>query len=252
MSAPERANIPQARAVYRCTMMTPLVRIAAAVLLAGTAALAHASTLPREIRVALVGDSLAYGTGDESNRGIAGRLATEMSSRGVASTSAANFGVNGATTRDVMTILRDPAARKEIAAAHAVVLSAGANDIRFPITRDQPLRSPFLIVDEILRNLDTVVDEIRSINPQARILILGIYAPVAHRSAASLFEPVAALWDTALELRYGSDPLVAVVRMSDIVDRPERLSTIDSFHPGGEAYQEASRRIAELLTGAGE
>ncbi|MFN2239974.1 MAG: hypothetical protein ABR524_11330, partial [Thermoanaerobaculia bacterium] len=42
-------------------------------------------------------------------------------------------------------------------------------------------------------------------------------------------------------------PLVSVVRLSDILDRPERLSTLDSFHPGSEAYQQAARRIAGLL-----
>jgi lysophospholipase L1-like esterase len=50
-----------------------------------------------------------------------------------------------------------------------------------------------------------------------------------------------------LATRYASNPRVAVVRLSDIVNRPDRLSTIDSFHPGGEAYQETARRIADLL-----
>ena len=46
----------------------------------------------------------------------------------------------------------------------------------------------------------------------------------------------------------GPHPTTAsVVRLSDILDRPERLSTLDSFHPGSEAYQKAARRIAGLL-----
>lgn len=200
------------------------------------------------MHVALVGDSLAFGAGDESGKGIGGRLEPELRSRGIKSIVTTNFGVTGATTRDLNAALRKPAVREAVARAHAVVISAGANDLRATLLGEEPLRSPLIIAGEVLDNIEAIVAEVRRVNPKARILILGGYAPIANDRAAVLLEPLVAMWDAALLARFADDPLVSLVRMSDIVDRPERLSKVDSFHPAGEAYQETARRIADLLT----
>jgi lysophospholipase L1-like esterase len=208
---------------------------------------AAASAPPKQLHVAVVGDSLAFGEGDEAGKGIAGRIEPELRSRGVGTVLTTNLGVTGATTHDVVSRLKQPAARTALARADAIVLSVGANDIRYPLDSENRVRSPLLIIDQALRNLDAIVAEMHRINPEARIFILGAYAPLAHERAATLLEPLVAIWDTMLATRYASNPRVAVVRLSDIVNRPDRLSTIDSFHPGGEAYQETARRIADLL-----
>lgn len=210
----------------------------------------HAAPAPRAMHVALVGDSLAYGSGDESGQGIAGRLEPEMQRRGVESIVTTNLGTYGVTTRDLAAKLSRPETRASIAEADAVVLSVGANDIRLLLTGEEPLRSPLAIAGGVLRNIETIVADLRTINPGARILILGAYAPVAHERATEFLGPLIAIWDTMLALRFAGDPLVTIVPMADIVGTPERLSTLDSFHPGGDAYQEAAGRIAEILAGA--
>ena len=55
------------------------------------------------------------------------------------------------------------------------------------------------------------------------------------------------LWDATLAGRFERDPLVSVVKMSDIVTR-ERLSRYDNFHPNGAAYAAAADRIAQMLS----
>ena len=211
---------------------------------------AYPATAPRTIHVALLGDSLAFGAGDEAGKGIGGRLEPELRSRGVRTVTTTNLGATGATTADVTARLSLPATRSAIARADAIVLSMGANDLRVMLTGEQPLRSPLLIADEVLRSIAATVAELHRINPNARVLILGAYNPVAHERAAAVLRPLVAIWDTALVMQFAEDPLVSVVRMSDIVDRPERLSTLDSFHPGGEAYQAMAGRIAGLLAPA--
>lgn len=229
--------------------MTPFAR--SAILASLLAASAFAVTPSRQVHVALVGDSLAYGAGDEEGKGIGGRLETELRSRGVGVTTT-NLGANGATTRDLAATLQDATARTDLAAADAIVLSAGANDLRRAIASGNPLLTPFDIVGQVLDDIGATVAELHRINPKAKVMILGAYVPVAQEKVAILLEPIVALWDTALMAQFLHDPLVEVVRMSDIVDRPERLSTLDSFHPGREAYQEMARRIAALLDGPRE
>ena len=57
------------------------------------------------IRVVTLGDSLAYGAGDEQREGIAGRLEDELRRRGITS-EVTNHGVNGAQTADLLARLK--------------------------------------------------------------------------------------------------------------------------------------------------
>ncbi len=229
--------------------MKPFARIA--ILASLLAVSAFAVTPSRPVRVALVGDSIAYGAGDEEGKGIAGRLEGELRGRGVP-VKTTNLGATGATARELAAKLQDADTRASLAGADAIVLSAGANDLRRALASEDPLPTPFDIVGRVLDDIRTTVAELHRINPQAKILILGAYVPVAQERVAAFLEPIVALWDAALTAQFLDDPLVAVVRMSDIIDRPERLSALDSFHPGGAAYQEMARRIAALLVGRGE
>lgn len=227
--------------------MTPILRIALLPVVLAVAFAASPAEATRSMHVALVGDSLAFGAGDEDGKGIGGRLEPEMRSRGIDSLVTTNLGVTGATTRDLEAALLVAATRKAIESADAIVISIGANDLRKTLLGEERLRSPLLIADEVLRRMDGIVTEIRAMNSNARILILGAYTPIAHERAAAALEPFIAIWDAVLITQFADDPLVSVVRLSDIVNRPERLSKVDSFHPGGEAYQETAKRIADLL-----
>lgn len=227
--------------------MPPSIRIAVLTAVLAVSVMASPAPEPRRIHVAVVGDSLAYGAGDEEEKGIAGRLEAELEALGIDSVVTTKLGATGATTRDFGFVLRQPKTRSELASADAFVLSIGANDLREAFLGGGALRSPIDVVDRVLRDIAATVAELHRINPRARVLLLGGYTPIPEERVALFLEPIIALWDAALMVQFVDDPLVSVVRLSDILDRPERLSTIDSFHPGSEAYQEAARRIAGLL-----
>ena len=204
-------------------------------------------TMPQTLHVVALGDSLAYGAGDESGEGIAGRLDDELRSRGVRTVETVNLGVNGAQTGDVLSRLRTKRVRESIAAADAVVLSVGANDLfRSSHSREEILRAPLQVAERILGRIETIVTEIHAINPEARVLLLGGYNPVPRHEWASLINQYLGMWDATLAARFEDDPRVAVVKMADIVT-PQRLSRYDSFHPGAQAYEAAAKRIAAML-----
>jgi len=225
--------------------MNRLLLIPIAVL-ALAASMVEAKPAVKPVHVALVGDSLAYGAGDEEGKGIAGRISPELRSRGVATVVTTNLGRTGATTSQVAARLREPAARETLASADAIVLSMGANDLR-EVFEGGLFNVPYDLVDRVLENVRTTVTDLRRLNPDARILILGAYAPLPDDRVALFLEPLIAAWDSALAMQFADDPRVTIVRLSDIIDRPERLSRLDSFHPGAEAYQQAAARIAALM-----
>lgn len=210
----------------------------------------HTQTLDKDFHVVTIGDSLAYGAGDENGKGIAGRLDDHLRRHGATNVETVNLGVNGAQTSDLISRLKVERIRKALAKAHAVVLSIGANDLfRSPGGREEVLKAPFAVAERILGRVEQIVAELHEINPNARVLILGGYNPVPDHPFAPLIDQYLLMWDAGVAARFERDPLVSVVRMSDIVTR-QRLSRYDHFHPGGAAYEETARRIAGMLTAA--
>jgi len=198
------------------------------------------------LRVVTLGDSLAYGTGDEHYSGLAKRLQDELHLRGFRDAKTINLGVNGAQTSDLRSRLRQQRIRDEVANASAVVLSIGANDLRHPARREAAMEDPIGVAHEILDRIEAIVSELHSLNPSARVLILGGYNPVPGNIFAPMIEHYLALWDETLASRFARDGRIAIVKMIDLVT-PERLSRFDRFHPGAPAYAEAAKRIAEML-----
>ncbi|HEX8152243.1 MAG TPA: GDSL-type esterase/lipase family protein [Thermoanaerobaculia bacterium] len=199
------------------------------------------------MKLVTLGDSLAYGAGDERDGGISGRIETELRKRGVAGVDATNLGQNGAQTADVLYRIRQERVRKLLGTADAIILSIGANDLfRTPGSREQVLADPFSIADKILGRIEQIITELRTINPRARILLLGGYNPVPSHAFSMMVDHYLALWDDAVTTRFAKHPLVSIVKMADLVTA-NRLSRYDNFHPGATAYDAISKRVAEML-----
>jgi lysophospholipase L1-like esterase len=194
------------------------------------------------LKAALVGDSLAYGTGDETGGGgIAGYLNRELPIE------TRNLAASGAQTGDLTRKLQQAKVRKSLADVDAIILSIGANDLfRAPGARAETLRAPLAVAHRILDRIEAIVAELHAINERARIFILGGYNPVPNHPLAGLIDQYLHLWDATLASRFDENRLVAVVTMSDLVIHG-RLSRFDGLHPGAAAYREIAKRIAAML-----
>lgn len=199
------------------------------------------------LNVVTLGDSLAWGAGDEVDGGLAGRLNQLLIERGYETVQATNLGVNGAQTSDVLRKLHSTRVREAISRADLVILSIGANDLfRTPDARNRVMRDPFAVAEHILTRIRDIVDGIVQLNAEARIVLLGGYNPVPSHPMAFLIDQYLVRWDDRLASAFSAYPLVRVVKMADLVI-PARLGRADTFHPGGEAYQHAAERIAQLV-----
>ncbi|MDQ6802781.1 MAG: GDSL-type esterase/lipase family protein [Acidobacteriota bacterium] len=198
------------------------------------------------MRVVVVGDSLAHGTGDDSGKGIPGNLEDEFKQRGIPA-DVKNYGVAGATTGDVENKLHDEAIRADLAGADAIVLSVGANNVfQDPEARARAIRDRDTYAQEILNQVAGVVAQIRAINPDAELMLLGGYNPLPDHPLSGGISRYIKNWDKLMNNRFEADPLIDVVKTSDIVDSGDKLAG-DHFHPGAAAYREIAKRIADLL-----
>jgi len=204
----------------------------------------HAPTVPPPrdgvFRVAVLGDSVAHGAGDESGRGIAGHLDALLGGKHAVQ----NLGINGARTWHVLRLLHEGAARATLAACDAVVISIGGNDLYGDsLARLGTLLAPSFAMDRAIGRIAAIVATIHGLNPSARVFLLGLYDPYR---TPFLDEPVAH-WDARLIERFARDRAVDVVRIADVV----QLSPLDHFHPGAAGYAAIAARVAPALVPRG-
>ncbi|HEX8169643.1 MAG TPA: GDSL-type esterase/lipase family protein [Thermoanaerobaculia bacterium] len=188
-------------------------------------------------RVVIVGDSVAHGAGDETRRGGIGAWL-----RGA---DVVNLGVDGARTANVLRVLATQRARAAVRRADAVVLSIGGNDL-FGDSRARlvSLVAPRLAMRVVNARVAAVVARVRRENDRARIYVVGLYNPYARSSLGPWIDVQVARWDARLIARFATLPAVTVIRIADVLARPERISALDRFHPSSGGYRAIAARIA--------
>ena len=85
------------------------------------------------VRILVLGDSLAKGTGDESGKGFAVHVLEAFRKTGPAELT--NLAVNGMESPEILALVDTPNVRTLAAAASVILLSAGGNDLSHGATR---------------------------------------------------------------------------------------------------------------------
>jgi len=198
-------------------------------------------------RVVVLGDSVARGAGDEKGLGLPGWLHYDLRAK-AADVVTLNLGINGGRTFNVARLLRDPRARSSVAQADLVVMSIGGNDL-YGDSFARLLSNvwPWYQRERTLSRVESLVENIRQINPGARIYLLGLYNPYQTSSVGRWIDVQVNLWDGALIQRLSEMRGVTVIRIADVLARADRLSPIDHFHPGTLGYAAIARRIADTF-----
>src|SRR5262245_14936840 len=208
------------------------------------------------MRILVIGDSLARGTGDESGKGFAVDVQEALRPRGKAELT--NLGVNGLTSSEIRATADSPNVRDLAAAADIIFVSAGGNDLSHAAGRGAS--SPTEIADAVAEarrlyaeNLRAILTSLREANPNAPIGVLGLYDPFGGGEGASgpgrLGTSVILQWNAiAAETALGY-PGVFVIPTFDLFEgRPDRLSA-DQYHPNRRGYEESAKRILQVLPG---
>lgn len=144
------------------------------------------------VRYVALGDSIAYGYGlsDRENDSYVGKVKKYLESR-YDYVIVSNFGCNGQESSELLDILTNPANenhRKYCATlqyADYITLSIGSNDLlhhlKFELDMEEMVRREEPHFQEACRrfavNFPEIIEEIRKINPHARIYANNIYNP---------------------------------------------------------------------------
>ncbi len=207
-------------------------------------------------RILVLGDSLARGTGDETGRGFAVRVLESLRRTGPAEMT--NIAVNGMESPEILALARTANVRALAAGASLILLSAGGNDLSHGVTRGTD--SPAAIADAVaaargryVESLRGILEALREANPDAPIVIIGLYNPFAPFAPAApaagpghLGDSTILEWNLLAEETALALPHVVVVPTFDLFhERADRLAA-DRYHPNSQAYAEIASRILQI------
>ncbi|KKB35471.1 S-layer homology domain-containing protein [Bacillus thermotolerans] len=181
-----------------------------------------------------LGDSLAAGQTPyrQIDKGYADLIADKLRKNGELGAYTKGFARSGATTADVLATLENADVRKALQQAEVITLSAGANDL-FDVMTIDPATSKVTFDQQKIaqawtalgQNITLSLQELKQLNPQAKIYVMGYYFPFPHFAEGSTKEQAKYL------TRYLNGQLETLAKQNGAV-----FVSVDAFNANGSAY----------------
>ncbi|CAI6057991.1 hypothetical protein PAECIP112173_01669 [Paenibacillus sp. JJ-100] len=209
-----------------------------------------------KIRMAVIGDSLARGTGDDEGLGFVRRAGNLLKDKGYDVQVLNNLGVNGLRTDALLSKLDEQGVKYVLQQSNFIMLSIGANDLfqggQVLQGEDPPTAEKLAAaLPETSKRLQEILKKVKEINPNAHIAYIGLYNPFGN--VKELEKPgnaVVAAWnDAALSILNNEDKMTLVPTFDLFENHLDEYLSSDHFHPNGQGYQQIAVRIAQEYQG---
>ncbi|GLB61188.1 SGNH/GDSL hydrolase family protein [Cytobacillus sp. NCCP-133] len=209
---------------------------------------------PRNLTVAAVGDSLTQGVGDSTDRGGYLPYLEELleKEKSVKDASFYNFGVRGNRSDQLLKKLKTDDVKEKVKNADIVVITIGGNDVMKVVRENfSNLKLKAFTQEKINyeKNLIEVLNAIREVNPNSRVVLIGLYNPFLKwfseiREISDILEN----WNDTSQDILAQYPGTYFVGIDDIFQNTqENLLFTDYFHPNDKGYELIAGRVHETL-----
>lgn len=197
-----------------------------------------------------LGDSLTRGSGDYTGNGYVGNAIEQLSQEVNEEIRLHNFAVEGLTSVELVELLEQSEIQRQAQSAEMIVMTIGGNDLN---QRGQTL----LEMDEekiaghreaFVKNLDYIMSELRTLNPDAPIYLLGFYNPFNDLGDGETTSRIVREWNQSGEAVIAKYDQVIFVPVFDLfqIDVGTVLAA-DLFHPNQAGYRLMADRLVPLL-----
>ena len=214
--------------------------------------------VPEDMLVVGLGDSLTQGVGDERKLGgYLGRLAAEMETfQGVRDIELKNEAKRGRRSDQLLKQIQSGDIDEALEKADVITMTIGGNDIMKIVKQDLfHLRVDAFQKELLLFNnrYADILTEIRQLNPDAPIVILGLYNPFSIvTDEANEFDEIIKDWNQAITNFAYSDMNACYVHVEDLFKTNENMVYhTDFFHPNSKGYEQMMQRILDSLQTCG-
>ncbi|QOS79821.1 lysophospholipase [Paenibacillus sp. JNUCC31] len=205
-----------------------------------------------KIRMAVIGDSLARGTGDDEGLGFVRRAGNLLKDQGYDVQVLNNMGVNGLRTDALLSKLDEKGVRYVLQQSNFILLSIGANDLfqggQVLQGEDPPTAETLAAaLPETSKRLQEILKKVKGINPDAQIAYIGLYNPFGDvKELKGPGNAVVAAWNNAaLKVMNNEDKMTLVPTFDLFENHLGQYLSSDHFHPNGEGYEQIAARVAQ-------
>jgi lysophospholipase L1-like esterase len=201
--------------------------------------------------IVALGDSLTRGTGDVEGKGYIGYLVDELQEKTDQKISIQNLGVKGFRSNQLLDQINQKGIQEQIKDADVILMTIGGNDL---FQSGQTLMKMNLAeIDELkkqyLLNLDKIITQLRSINSDATIFLVGLYNPFIEFKDAEMMTKVVRQWNYETISILDKQPKTVYVPTFDLFQlKVNDYLYTDKFHPNAEGYKLIAERVASLIT----
>ncbi|MGG1631391.1 SGNH/GDSL hydrolase family protein [Rossellomorea sp. NRS-1567] len=211
--------------------------------------------IPKNLKVVSVGDSLTQGVGDSTKKGgYVPYLEKHLESLdGVKDAQFHNYGVRGNRTDQLLKRLKKEDVKTSIEQSDLVMITIGGNDV-MKIFRENLSHLKLEVFQEEKRKyqlrLQEIIETIRSYNPNAGIVLVGLYNPFnTWFSDIEEVNQVIHDWNDASREILSDYDKTLFVKIDDLfIDAGDNLLFEDYFHPNDEGYKMIADRMFTNLT----
>lgn len=212
--------------------------------------------VPQNINIVSIGDSLTEGVGDSTNSGgYVPYLEEQLESLDeIKNASFVNYGKRGNRTDQLIKRLSTKEIEADIEKADIVMVTIGGNDVVKVVKEnwsDLTVDTFEKEEDGYADRIQTVLKEIRSINEEAGIVLIGIYNPFGRVFVDTEDdEAIVQAWNDRAEEVAASFERTVFVNVETIFgEGSDGLFFEDQFHPNDIGYEQMAGRIFNTING---
>lgn len=205
------------------------------------------------LSIVALGDSLTRGTGDSEGKGYVGYLGDWLKSR-YPELTVSNLGVKGYTAPQLAELLEQPEVRRQIGGADYILLTIGGNDLfqggQALLQLEEGIEAG--LGDGFISSLNGMLKEIRSLNAEGKIMLMGLYNPFQDFSESDMASSVVMSWNQKVWETASAYSGIIVVPTFDLFQQhgSDYLFS-DGFHPNDKGYQAIAKRYLSLMVPEG-
>jgi lysophospholipase L1-like esterase len=201
--------------------------------------------------IVALGDSLTRGTGDVEGKGYIGYLVDDLEDKTKEQITLQNLGVKGYRSEQLFSQVQQEGIKGQLKNADLILITIGGNDLfqSGQTIIDLNLTSVDTLRLEYLKNLDQILAELRSLNKEATIFLVGLYNPFMDLEDAALMTKAVRQWNFETSELLDKYPQTVFVPTFDLFQlKVNDYLYTDKFHPNNEGYKLIAERVASLIT----
>ncbi|WP_432355706.1 SGNH/GDSL hydrolase family protein [Sporosarcina sp. A2] len=212
------------------------------------------SFVPKSIHVVGLGDSITQGVGDELNKGgYFERVASDLTEwEGVSFVETENLAKRGRRSDQLAKQLQDKDIQASIKDADVIFMTIGGNDIMKVLKANLFKLKTKPFYQELKgyeQRLDEIFGTIRALNPDAPIIMSGLYNPMLLiTDEVKEFDAIIDDWNESIEARIELDGNSCFVPVADLFEENTNIVYhTDFFHPNSRGYTLMEERYVKYL-----